>query len=162
MQALIARATAKAAEEYTNVIAYDGELQGLSEQLHAISDPTARRDARRAASVVDRRRRSIHRAVVAAQRAEAERLALSVVCGDDPPVVGGWDGELVGAERYLRQTAHDPGSIDVENCTRPILTRRNCWQVRCQVRGRNAFGAMVLNSVIFSVGRQGILSATND
>lgn len=161
-RALIEHATARAAAEYTDVVAYDDELAQLEERLRAISDPAQRRDAQRAGSVVGRRRRSIRGAVSRARREAAERVALSVLCGDRAPIVGGWDGELVGAESYMKRTAHDPDSIDVENCTQPVLTRRFCWVSRCQVRGRNAFGAMVLNTVAFSVGRNGILSAETE
>ena len=66
----------------------------------------------------------------------------------------GWNGdELMGAEAYLQETANDPDSIEVRRCTRPVLTRTDCWTSTCQVRERNAFNALVLNRVIFSVGR---------
>ena len=154
-----------AEEPGSDVLAYDSRLASDASALAAIVPPYRAENLaaiRNATVAVERRRRMFRRQVQAARRAEAERVALSLVCGDRAPVVGGWDGELVGAERYMRQTAHDPGSIDVEHCSTPQLTRRNCWVSTCQVRGRNAFGAMVLNSVTFSVGRAGILSAAND
>jgi hypothetical protein len=80
---------------------------------------------------------------------EAKDAAYAAMCGDKP-VVGGWDGEVVGLESALRQTAHDPGSIDVENCTTPILTQGACWRFRCNVRGKNMFGAMILQQKWFS------------
>ena len=80
---------------------------------------------------------------------EAEDGAYAAACGKKP-AIGGWDGELVGLESALQRTAHDPDSIDVENCTDPVLTSRNCWVSTCDVRGRNAFGAKVLQRKTFS------------
>lgn len=75
------------------------------------------------------------------QRAKDE--AYAALCGP-APVVGAWDGELVGLERALKETANDPDSIDVENCTQPVLTKGRCWMSTCNVRGKNAFGALIL------------------
>jgi hypothetical protein len=78
-----------------------------------------------------------------------EAAAYASTCGERPRL-GAWDGEVVGLERVLKQHAHDPNSIDVENCTEPVLTDRECWKFRCDVRGKNAFGAMVLTQPSYS------------
>lgn len=140
-----------------DVLAYNAQLVDDLAAVNGIQDPerrTMRREIRATARAIERRRREIRGPV----REAAEALALRTICGNRPSV-GGWDGELLGSESYMRRTAHDPGSIDVENCTQPVLTRRNCWVSECTVRGRNAFGAMVANTVRFSVGAAGILGA---
>lgn len=82
------------------------------------------------------------------KKAEAEALAR--VCGPEP-TLSAWDGGLGAAESYVKRSAHDPSSIDVENCSTPVLTKA-CWKTTCAVRGKNAFGALVLNSHTFYVG----------
>jgi hypothetical protein len=144
----------------SSILALNGTLIADAAALRNIPEPDAtthRRAIQAALRAVAQRQRAIRSDV----RAAAEQQALAEVCGSAPSV-GGWDGELIGSEAYMRRTAHDPGSIDVENCSSPILTRRQCWLSVCQVRGRNAFGAMVLNRVRFSVGRGNtILGAEN-
>lgn len=81
---------------------------------------------------------------------EARARDLLQLCGD-PPVMSAWDGGLGSAERFVRQTAHDPDSINIENCSRPILDENLCWVTECAVRGRNVFGGMVLNYMRFQV-----------
>ncbi len=119
----------------------------------------------RATRAVEKKLKAIHRPVAIAEKKRAaeeklraEAAALTYVCGDAPKI-SPWDGELVGSESFLARNAHDPDSIDVEHCTTPVLTKKACWVSRCQVRGRNAFGALVLNAMIFSAGRAGILAA---
>lgn len=141
-----------------DVLAYNRQLLADREALRGVADPdrrTRRRELRAAAQSVERRMRGIRSDV----RVAAERAALSAVCGDTPPMISAWDGELVGAERYLAASAHDPDSIDVEHCTNPVLTRA-CWVTTCEVRGRNAFGMRVLNRVRFSVGRDNHILAS--
>lgn len=89
------------------------------------------------------------------EKAQAEAQTLATVCGPKP-TLGAWDGEVIGLERALRQTAHDPDSIDVENCTSPALTRNRCWVTSCNVRGRNAFGGMILTRKRFAISSAGI------
>lgn len=112
------------------------------------------------AEALDRQRARFRRQVERAQREETIGLARVALCGEAAPLVGGFDGELVGAERFVARAAHDPDSVDVENCTPPVLTTDACWISVCDVRAKNAFGALVLNRYRFSVGRAGILGAT--
>jgi hypothetical protein len=129
---------------------------GLSEAFRQAARPTLE------ASDITSRRSKISKKVVAEQRrmakekAEAERAAqesaaLKAVCGDGPRV-SGWDGSIVAVERYMKDRANDPGSIEVSSCTVPALTKA-CWRSRCQVRGKNGFGALVLNAYTFYIGR---------
>ncbi|MGE0324086.1 MAG: DUF4339 domain-containing protein [Polyangiaceae bacterium] len=73
-------------------------------------------------------------------------------CGEAPQI-SPWDGEVVGLESVLARSAHDPDSIDVETCTRPIMTKKICWLFKCDVRGKNVFGAKVLEVKTFSYSR---------
>lgn len=91
-------------------------------------------------------------------RREQEKAAAEAyiaLCGLEP-TCGGWDGECVGIEGALKEVAHDPRSIDVENCSTPKLTADNCWVTTCSVRGKNAFGALVRSDKTFSISTLGI------
>ena len=85
---------------------------------------------------------------------EREAAALEAVCGKKP--VLGLDGGIFTIESALKKVAHDPDSIDVENCSEPTLYRDRCWVTTCDVRGKNAFGAKVLNRKRFSVSTLGV------
>lgn len=138
-----------------DVIVYDHRLEVLRTTLSA-AGPSAReqhgRDIDRRITAIDRRRSSIRSQVERAEIEQRAREIYAAMCGSEPPVLGPWDGELMGAERVLAETANDPDSIDVERCTQPVLTSDDCWTTTCNVRGRNAFGALVLNRYRFSVG----------
>jgi hypothetical protein len=94
-------------------------------------------------------RKKISRGVATAKKDEAELAALLVVCGREPKP-DAWDGGLLEVERFMKNSAHDPSSIDVESCTRPRLTKK-CWETTCIVRGSNAFGAKVAQQPTFYV-----------
>jgi hypothetical protein len=89
------------------------------------------------------------------EKERAEQAAFAALCGPKP-TCGGWDGECVGIASALRRVANDPGSIDVENCTDPRLTRDHCWVTTCDVRGKNAFGALILLRKTFSMSNVGV------
>lgn len=85
------------------------------------------------------------------QREEiAEEIAYRSLCGTRP-TQSAWDGHVSPVRRYLRNIAHDPGSIDFEGCTEPVLTADNCWRTTCNYRGKNAFGATIRNSGTFYI-----------
>jgi hypothetical protein len=86
-------------------------------------------------------------------KAEKDR-AYAKSCGDPPPV-DGWDRGNFELEGQLKRTAHDPSSIDVENCTQPVLMTERCWQLTCDVLGKNAFGAQVRNRKKFFYSKAG-------
>ena len=76
----------------------------------------------------------------------AEAEALRILCGDPPAGCGGgWDGECIGTKTAFKRVAHDPGSVDVENCSQPVLTKEHCWVSECTVRAKNMFGAKVVS-----------------
>jgi hypothetical protein len=90
----------------------------------------------------------------------AEAQALRAVCGAEPPRRSDWDGSYVGVERLIKQSAHDPSSIDVEGCTVAVLTK-SCWETHCKYRGNNAFGAKVVNAGTFYLGANGVVEMAN-
>lgn len=148
--------------EMPDILTYDAQLEADLDALREIAGAPRERlakDIDSAIRAVEKKRASMRRAVKKAEHQRAERLALSMACGDQPPLIGGWDGELLGSESFLGRTAHDPRSIDVEHCTTPVLSARSCWITECDVRGKNAFGARVYDRMAFSVGRNGILGA---
>jgi len=147
------------AGEGTDVIAFDasierniGLIDSAPETVRSRFSATAALVARAAST-----RRGIRRRVASAQSARAAQLALEQRCGPTP-VLGPWDNEIVGSEAFVRRGAHDPGSIDVEDCSPPQLTR-NCWVSTCTVRGTNAFGALVASEMEFTVVHRQVISA---
>jgi hypothetical protein len=99
--------------------------------------------AGKAAQQQRRRDREAREAAAARQLREAQ----SAACGTTAP-------SYYAVERYLKQSAHDPDSIDVDSCTPAVLTDR-CWQMACVYRGKNAFGALIRKSSLFWLAREG-------
>lgn len=89
-----------------------------------------------------------------AEEEDAKIAAYKELCGEKPEI-SSWDGEIIGLEAVIRRNAHDPSSIDVEKCSNPVLTLNNCWVSTCNVRGKNAFGALILNRVTYSFSTLG-------
>ncbi|MEI9937441.1 MAG: DUF4190 domain-containing protein [Pseudomonadota bacterium] len=90
--------------------------------------------------------------------ADAEASALEAQCGPKPhmsPV----DGGSIEAEEFVKRTANDPGSVDVERCTDPVLKTGACWMTKCDVRGKNAFGAEILNEMEFTFRNRQVVSS---
>jgi len=76
-----------------------------------------------------------------------------------PPIVGqGFSGYTSPEiEIYLRLTAHDPDSIELENCTEVKRTRQG-WLVGCTYRGRNGFGGVVKNANWFTIRHEQVVN----
>lgn len=100
-------------------------------------------------------RARIKRQVERARLKVAQAQLYEKLCGPKPHW-SGWDGEVGNIERALKRVAHDPGSIDVENCTHPYLDSKRCWVTQCDVRGKNAFGALILQRKTFSISALGV------
>lgn len=108
-----------------------------------------------------RLRREIERQAEKERKQRAMQEAYEALCGPKPGV-SAWDGEVAGIERALKKVAHDPDSIDVENCTDPIMTEKHCWVTSCDVRGKNMFGAKILQRKRFSVSKVGVEDLSSD
>jgi len=68
------------------------------------------------------------------------------LCGENPK-----EATYYVVETILKRSAHDPSSIDVEECSSPILSKNNCWVTECDVRGKNMFGAMIFARKTYSI-----------
>ena len=101
---------------------------------------------------VEREERERAKELAKLEQARAVEEAYRALCGPKPEL-GPWDGELPGLESVIARTAHDPDSIDVENCTPPVLSPEDCWISTCSVRGKNMFGAMILQRRTFSYSK---------
>lgn len=112
-------------------------------------------DVKKLRATAESKRKAIGSRVKRQQLEIAKAELYATMCGDKP-VRSEWDGEIVGLERHLKEAAHDPSSIDVENCTLPVMTEERCWVSTCNVRGKNMFGAMILRRIRYSFSKLGI------
>jgi hypothetical protein len=94
------------------------------------------------------------REAAALEKAKNERQLLAYVCGDKPER-SSWDGAILGLESTLKEFANDPKSIDVSDCSEPVMSDKHCWIFRCKVRGKNAFGALILKTPLYAKNRLG-------
>ena len=85
------------------------------------------------------------------------RIAAEKIFYGEKPVRSAWDGSYREVERHLESAAHDPDSIDIENCTEPYKAKEG-WIVLCKYRGKNAFGGMVLNHNWFVIRQNRVIS----
>ncbi len=74
------------------------------------------------------------------------------------PKPSAWDGTYREVERYLKQVANDPESIDIDQCSDTFVVEDTGWIVLCSFRGKNAFGALIKN-VNWFVIRHGMVVA---
>lgn len=133
-----------------------GILDGISGDYVKFTDSSGtRKDLERGQRRVAKRAAAARKKLV---EEEAERAALALLCGPKP-LQSGWDGSLPAVKDYLRESANDPDSIEVSDCTIPQLTKKYCWLSTCKVRGKNGFGAMILNQYRFSIARHPILES---
>jgi hypothetical protein len=87
--------------------------------------------------------------VAGLQEAAAVPAAYERTCGPSPTVDPA-HGDVAGLKAFIQRRAHDPDSIEVMNCTKPAWSTDSCWIFRCNVRGKNAFGAKVLRTEEYS------------
>ncbi len=78
----------------------------------------------------------------------------------EQPEQSAWDGSYYEVERYLKRVAHDPDSIDVSACTKAVPTEKG-WAIRCEYRGKNAFGGLILKNGLFVVKHGAVVSAAD-
>ena len=130
----------------------DGKMANLNP---AAEKANVEKKRQRIAPQVARERARIEAEKRRDEKEQATAAALAALCGDKP-VCSAWDGECIGIKSAIKRVAHDPDSIDVENCTGPVLTDDNCWVTTCDVRGKNAFGALILNRKKFSMSKLGV------
>lgn len=137
-------------EEYRKALDRIAFLENASEEVRRFipSDLDLKSERR----FFEGKLKTAERKLAKAQKAEEFAAAYALVCGEAPtPSV--WDGEISEVTYAIKQVAHDPDSIEVKNCTAPVLTKKACWVTTCDVRGKNAFGALVFDQKRFSISQ---------
>ena len=132
----------------------------LSLRLTDINDHEKKHGALVSLSAQEKRLRKLHKSIAPKvkrqqqreARRQKEREELLAYCGR-PPKRSEWNGGIIGIKLHVMRSAHDPDSIEVTNCTMPVLKKKSCWVTACDVRGTNGFGAKVLNRKTFSLER---------
>jgi len=71
------------------------------------------------------------------------------------PQVSAWDGSVIAVERYLKPRMKDPDSLDMANCTMPVVDGAY-WKTACAYRARNSFNALVLEGGVFYIQAGGL------
>lgn len=65
-----------------------------------------------------------------------------------------YENIYIEVKDYLKQNMHDPSSLEFKSCTDVFRKSEKGWMVACQYRGKNAYGATVINTNWFII-RQG-------
>jgi len=68
----------------------------------------------------------------------------------EKPLQSAWDGHVTEVERYIKQTANDPSSLEFLEWS-PITAVDGYWVVKCKYKGSNAFGGIVTNTTWFYI-----------
>lgn len=84
------------------------------------------------------------------QKIEIEKQ--NKIFGSKP--IKNYENIYVEVKDYLKQNMHDPSSLEFKSCTDVFRKSDTGWMVACQYRGKNAYGAIVLNANWFII-RQG-------
>jgi len=148
-----------AAAELDETLSIYLELASGVDEVFRASGPM-----QKASEAVERRRKRLEPAVLRFERKQEQEqqqkqdeanaaAALLALCGTGPRVEPHGRG-IIDVDVVVAQTAHDPGSVYTSNCSDPVMSDR-CWRTTCIVRGKNAFGALVANTVTFYLGRDG-------
>jgi hypothetical protein len=83
-------------------------------------------------------------------KARAAAEAIDVLRGPKP-TCGGWsNGECAAVEVYLKRVMHDPDSYEHVESSPPVA-QGLYWVVKSSFRGKNAFGAKVVNTKTFYI-----------
>lgn len=129
------------------------ELEATSSELrHYIPSNLNLKNERK---VIERELASAKKKLAVVKNQEAFVAAYAATCGEKP-LRSSWDGKIVEVKMALTYSAHDPDSIEVTDCTDPTMSEENCWVTTCRVRGKNIFGALVLNENTFSISKLGV------
>lgn len=78
-------------------------------------------------------------------------LIIFVYCGVvySQPKADPWNGVCYAVKDYLKENANDPGSIKYVECSYISKFTNGNYGQRVKYRGKNAFGALVLNESYF-------------
>ena len=86
------------------------------------------------------------------QLAEEERkryIATIKIIGEKP-TRSSVDGSYRSVKQYLENFSHDPSSIDIRGCSKAKWSQEG-WRTSCVYRGKNAYGAKVINKTTFVI-----------
>lgn len=98
-----------------------------------------------------RERRRAEEAAAAEKRAKVEAAAaIKELVRGPRPTNSAWDGSVSSVERAIKANMHDPGSYSHVSTTVPVA-EGDYWTVVSTFRGKNAFGALVLNTKKFFI-----------
>lgn len=92
----------------------------------------------------------LKRQLEAKEQKEKKRIAEAVKKFGKFPERNAWDGSFSAVKKYLKSNAHDPDSIEFENCIGPDIHEKG-WAVLCKYRGANTFGAKILQEKFFII-----------
>jgi hypothetical protein len=92
--------------------------------------------------------------LAAEQAKERAHQIYLAVCGPAPGMKPG-DNERTMLQMRLEATANDPDSIKIVQCSEPVLSEKACWRTSCDIRGKNAFGALILQEKFYSFSKAG-------
>ncbi|MBL4709735.1 MAG: zinc ribbon domain-containing protein [Flavobacteriales bacterium] len=67
------------------------------------------------------------------------------------PIKDHWTNGYIEIEKHLQHAAHDPSSIQFDNCSDVFFNENKGWLIRCTYRGKNAYGALIKNTNWFTV-----------
>ena|SRR6478736_2396097 len=165
---------AKEAIGHKNWLAADGDYAGALTSVDSVENARATLapyipqafDAQRKRAEISALRARITVQVAAAKKQQAEeedkrirRAAYEAICGPAPGLRRG-DEAWVLLKMKLEKVANDPDSIEIVDCTPPVLTEKICWATRCNIRGKNAFGHPVIQQKWFSFSKLSVEEAT--
>lgn len=119
--------------------------KAIQPQIERITE--ARRKT--AAALAEKERREAAAAAEKARKEEARAAVLAAIRGPKP-MNSPWDGSVHEVERYLDQVMKDPDSYKHVGSTQ-VVGEGNYWVVSSRFRGKNSFGAMVINQKKFFI-----------
>lgn len=73
------------------------------------------------------------------------------------PVKNIGDESYLEVKLYLKQAMNDPSSLEMIGCS-DVNRSGNGWEVTCKYRGKNAFGAKVINTTLFIIKQGHVIS----
>lgn len=85
----------------------------------------------------------------AAEQKAREERAVAEMRGIQPKTDPA-TGVPLAVKKHMVATAHDPSSLSYHGCTRPRVYE-GAWLVTCEIRGKNMFGALILQTREFAI-----------
>lgn len=71
---------------------------------------------------------------------------------------GGWDGVPFPIEKYVKNMAKDPDSVDFVGCSNQTYSDAG-WHSTCKFRAKNGFGALTLEVWNFTIRHNAVFNA---